>query len=166
MALATEWKWVEGEELDKLGKGAITRFDGDNAFLSNFYPAIVLFEGDMFPTVEHAFQAAKTVVKSQRTIVARAATPGKAKRMGKKVLLRADWDIVRVPVMKQLLHEKFKWPVLYRKLLGTGGGELVEGNGWGDSYWGVDFATGGLNVLGNLLMTERNSIRLAQMKHK
>ena len=38
---------------------AITKFDGDHFFLSNFFPAPLEFEGMMFKTSEHAFQAMK-----------------------------------------------------------------------------------------------------------
>jgi hypothetical protein len=35
-------------------------FHNEYRFLSNFYPAEVSFEGLVFPTVEHAYVAAKT----------------------------------------------------------------------------------------------------------
>ena len=88
-----------------------------------------------------------------------AATPSAAKRAGRKVRLRDDWELVRVHVMRDLLTQKFAHDSLAALLLSTGNAELVEGNTWGDTFWGVCGGTG-LNVLGKLLMEHR--LRLKQ----
>src|SRR6185369_8674281 len=44
----------------------ILEFQGDNRFLSNFFPAEVIYEGITYPTAEHAYQAAKTLDPEQR----------------------------------------------------------------------------------------------------
>jgi hypothetical protein len=86
----------------------IDSFDGEFAFLSNFYPSHVAHEGAEYPTLEHAFQAAKTMDKAERERVRASATPGLAKRMGRRVALRSDWEKIRIEVMRKLLVEKFK----------------------------------------------------------
>lgn len=129
----------------------IDSFKGPYAFLSNFHPSLV---GGAYPTVEHAFQAAKTRDPEQRAKVATCATPAQAKRLGRKVTLRPDWEDVKLDVMEELLRQKFENPDLLTLLRATAPHELVEGNTWGDTYWGVCRGKG-RNHLGKLLMKIR-----------
>ena len=85
----------------------ITRFRDEYAFLSNFYPAEVMFEGEAYPTVEHAYQAAKTLDPAERRMVREAPTPDEAKLTGGKVTLREGWDALRVEIMTGLVRSKF-----------------------------------------------------------
>lgn len=143
----------------------ITSFDGEHAFLSNFHPSPVTFEGTIYPTVEHAFQAAKTDDPRERAAVLAQATPGGAKRLGRRLTLRPDWDEARVPVMHVLVYEKFaNHPDLAERLLATGDAELVEGNGWGDVFWGVCRGVGA-NNLGRILMQVRAQLREEAVRH-
>jgi ribA/ribD-fused uncharacterized protein len=137
----------------------ITRFSGDYAFLSNFWHEWVEYDGIAFPTAEHAFQAAKSLDPNVRHRVATASSPGEAKREGRRLTLRADWEAVKIPVMASILTVKFKKDSdLAALLLETGRHMLVEGNTWGDRFWGqVDGA--GQNWLGRLLMLQRATLR-------
>ena len=135
----------------------IDSFRGEYAFLSNFYSAGVMLDGMYFPTVEHAFQAAKTYDINARKSIAVARTPGEAKRMGKTVLLRDDWESVKCQVMLELLRQKFSKSLLKSKLLATGSEELVEGNNHKDSFWGV-YRGQGKNMLGQLIMQVRKEL--------
>lgn len=137
-----------------MSEPVIDRFTGQYAFLSNFYPSPVLQDGAIYPTVEHAYQASKTDVEYVRKLIRQAATPGIAKRLGRSVLLRYEWDNLKIDVMRDLLRKKFLIPELRQKLLQTGNAELIEGNYWGDTYWGVCDGVGE-NRLGKLLMEER-----------
>lgn len=139
----------------------IDRFDGEFEFLSNFFPCEVAQDGILYPTVEHAFQAAKTLDNFDKMQIAIADTPGKAKRLGRKVVLRSDWEEVKLAVMEDYLREKFcAGSELREKLLATGDEELVEGNWWNDTFWGVCNGVG-QNNLGKLLMKLR-----AEYQHK
>lgn len=131
---------------------AIKAFKGKHRFLSNFYPATVSLDGLEYPSVEHAFQAAKTLDPEARDAIRAAGTPGKAKRMGRKVDLREDWEESKLLAMLELVWQKFfKHPELKQLLLDTGDVEIIEGNSWGDSYWGVCEGKG-RNNMGRLLM--------------
>lgn len=131
-------------------------FSGDYAFLSNFYRSPVSYDGRTWKTVEHAYQAAKTNIESEKEAIRNAELPNKAKRMGKSVTMRSDWDYVKVGVMEELLRLKFDIPELEALLVATGNLPIVEGNYWGDTFWGVDINTGiGKNMLGKLLMMIR-----------
>lgn len=136
----------------------IDEFSGRWRFLSNFYPAVITWGYIVYPTVEHAFQSAKTFDMDIRQIIAAAPTPGKAKRLGRKVMLRRDWDQVKIRIMLDLLQRKFANPILRMRLLATKDAQLVEGNDWGDVFWGVCFGKGD-NHLGKLLMKVREEIR-------
>lgn len=136
----------------------IALFDGEYAFLSNFYSSPITISGINFPTVEHAFQALKTIDAEERKKIAVAATPGQAKRLGRKVQLRQDWEEVKENVMYICLKAKFDIPELREKLLATGESELIEGNWWGDTYWGVCNGIG-QNRLGQLLMRLRTELK-------
>ena len=143
----------------------IDRFQGSWRFLSNFYPVEVELDGEAYPTVEHAYQAAKTLDKASRfpfTFAAahlRLRTPGDAKRAGRRLRIRPDWEQVKRDVMCILLRRKFAHAPLRGRLLGTGDAELIEGNTWGDTYWGV-CQERGHNWLGRLLMQVRAELAL------
>lgn len=150
----------------------IIRFTDEYAFLSNFFESpITLPSGYRARTVEHAFQAAKIAPASPLAAqtahwILSAETPGQAKRRGHNVRpLRADWDDVRVDVMRELLALKFaEGSALAAALVYTGDAPLVEGNTWHDRFWGrcfcVAFACNGAgrNQLGLLLMERRDAL--------
>lgn len=147
----------------------IDRFRGEYDFLSNFYPSPIKLPtwhpafGAVAPTIEHAFQAAKTEDRGASLwIIEEAHTPGAAKKMGRKVSLRAGWNEARVGVMKNLVAIKFSpGTELAQKLLDTGDTELIEGNNWGDRFWGQVNGEGE-NHLGLILMEIRSSLALSE----
>lgn len=136
----------------------IDSFNGRYKCLSNFHPSKVKLDGVDYPSVEHAYQAAKALDPAERRFVKDMETPGKAKRAGRKVRLRPDWEQIKISVMENLLRQKFRQPDFKRALLKTGDAELVEGNTWGDRFWGV-CAGVGHNHLGKLLMKIREELR-------
>jgi ribA/ribD-fused uncharacterized protein len=140
----------------------IDMFDGtDFDFLSNFHSSPIEFHCMKFPTVEHAFQAAKMASQADYLKVARAETPGEAKRLGRTLPMRSDWDIIKFDIMYQLVKAKFEQnPRLASKLLETKKAELVEGTWWNDRIWGIDNYTGiGQNNLGKILMKVREELK-------
>lgn len=139
----------------------ITSFSGDNAFLSNFYLSPIVIKGDRYPSVEHAYQAAKTKDMNKRRMIRMASTPGKAKRLGRSFPLRDDWEDVKYDIMLFLVIQKFQQnPDLKELLVGTLDVVIVEGNYWHDNEWGncyCDKCSGilGKNLLGEILMYTR-----------
>ena len=74
-------------------------------------------------------------------------------------MLRPAWDDIKLNVMRDLVWRKFSEdPELRAKLLATGDAELVEGNAWGDTFWGVDQSGKGENHLGKILMETRTRL--------
>lgn len=136
----------------------INGFTGNYRFLSNFYHAPVVVSGISYLNNEAAFHAAKVLDPKQRAIFS-TLNPSDAKRQGRRVKLRADWDIVSIEIMELCLRVKFMtYPELAKKLVETGDQELVEFNNWGDQKWGKT-AQGGKNILGQLLMLIRTDLQ-------
>lgn len=134
----------------------IYSFSGKYAFLSNFWPCQIAYDGLMFPSTEHAFQAQKCTALCDKLAVRDARTPGIAKKFARLLNRRPDWDLVKVEIMFALLQQKFSSEPLYGMLRETGNQPLIEGNTWGDKFWGV-YNGVGQNKLGELLMTVREN---------
>ena len=135
----------------------IDRFRGKYFFLSNMFNMNIMMGGKEYTCTEAVFQSIKTKDPDERAKFA--GISGKeAKRLGRSVRLRPDWDKIKVEVMKWVIHQKFQDPELRQLLIDTGDEELVEGNTWGDTFWGVCNGYG-KNMLGKILMEERESIR-------
>lgn len=138
----------------------ISEFRKQYYFLSNFYASPLVSGGILYPTVEHAFQATKTLDKDHRLDISHLLHPGQAKSAGRNLKLRRDWEDIKVKVMTKLIRKKFKLEPLRAKLLETDNATLIEGNWWGDEIWGVSSKTGnGKNLLGKILMKERASLQ-------
>ena len=128
-------------------------------FLSNFYEVSVAYGGLTYQSSEAAFQAQKCMTEEER-LPFTGFGPGKSKGMGRRVKLRPDWEEVKVGIMEEIVRAKFtQHPELAAQLLATGEKVLVEGNTWGDTFWGVDLRTGqGKNHLGRILMKVREEL--------
>lgn len=129
-------------------------------WLSNFSPhSVVDSMGVLFPTVEHAYQAAKTLDETARERIRAAGSPSIAKRIGKQILLRDDWELTKVPTMKFLVLKKFTTHEdLGRRLVATRNAELCHLAPW-DTFWGVNNAGRGQNMLGMILMEVRTMLK-------
>lgn len=156
-------------------KNAIVGFYGEYRFLSNFWYTPVKMYGITFPTVEHAFAAAKIDPTDGRNgpdpyqkmrDIAAMKKPQDAKRAGGRrgiVVMREDWDTVKEDLVLELIRRKFANPVLREKLLATGDRDLYEFNTHGDDIWGLLEKTPGVmtgrSMLGEMLMFIRAEIR-------
>ena len=142
-----------------MASNVIDNFAGEYRFLSNFYPSPIRVDKVLYSTVEHAFQAAKTHDKAEKQEIAEANSPGRAKGLGRKVRLRKDWESVKVGLMRELVELKFRTHAdLAERLLETGDAELIEGNTWNDTFWGVSGGRG-KNHLGKALMQVREMLQ-------
>lgn len=138
----------------------INSFRGEYFFLSNMYPCTVYFEGEMYNSVEHAYVGAKTTDPEIRRLVRSIIKPGDAKRFGRGKDFPYDitFDDRKQDTMERLVRSKFtNSDKLKSLLLKTGDAELIEGNHWGDKFWGVCDGEG-FNYLGNILMTVRSEL--------
>ncbi len=156
----------------------IDSFEKEHRFLSNFYPVKIVYEGIEYPSVEHAYQAAKANITdtlltfdkelnkfvdiNTRERISKIKKPGDAKKIGNLIKIRKDWEAVKLNIMYELLQLKFKDVSLKWKLVQTKDKILIEGNTWHDNFWGRctcdKCCNTGLNNLGKLLMKIRYEI--------
>lgn len=146
---------------------AIKEFQKEYRWLSNFPDCEVVLDGLTYRSVEYAYQAAKTLIMSERAHIIAAGYAGEAKRRGKLVTKRPDWEQIKLQVMEDLLRQKFSQKYFRDKLLATGDQELIEGNSWHDVFYGVcngkckkgPHSSYGDNHLGKLIMKIRDELR-------
>lgn len=145
----------------------IDRFEGACAFLSNFYMHTFELCNVEMKSGEHAFQAMKCVDETECHNILDASTPGIAKKIGRSVFLRSDWEEVKDEVMLKVVRAKFTGDtMIFRQLQLTGTQMLVEGNRWHDNYWGDCYCAkcegiDGQNVLGTIIMQVRSELMYA-----
>lgn len=136
----------------------INSFRGKYYFLSNFYETPVTFDGITYRNNEAAFQAQKVLSKEEQTEFSNL-NASEAKKLGRKVLLRKDWEDVKVLLMQEIVNAKFdQHPELAALLIDTGDEYLEEGNTWGDKIWGTVDGKG-QNLLGQILMKTRERLK-------
>jgi ribA/ribD-fused uncharacterized protein len=137
----------------------ILGFNDGHRWLSNFEPCNILFEGLIYPSTEHAYQAAKTFSPAERIHIQGLELAVEAKRAGKKVMMREDWtDQRKLEVMFYLNWQKYNKYNFRKLLLETGDAYIEETNYWGDKFWGVCYGKG-KNHLGHIIMNIREELR-------
>lgn len=142
----------------------IKEFRGKYYFLSNFYDFPVRYKGIEYLNNEAAFQSQKVLDNKQRESFSHL-NPSEAKRKGRRVKLRSDWEEVKDDIMYGIVLAKFTQDAkLMRMLLETGDKYLEEGNSWNDTYWGVCRGRG-KNKLGKILMRVRQEIREGKLRN-
>ena len=152
----------------------ITEFTGQYRFLSNFWDltqhahCVKCSFGITYPTVEHAYQASKSINKDIRLYISHLSTPDKARKEGRELATGSKWDRAKVQIMEDLVRQKFTGcNELKDMLLSTGIQQIMEGNRWNDTFWGAiwtedRFGGGewvGENHLGKILMKIREELR-------
>lgn len=150
-------KWIGASYTDTEIKG----FFAEYRWLSNFYASHIQYEGLDFGSAEAAFQAMKTLNQQDRKSFQKMSA-STAKKVGRSnaILLRPDWDDVKLRIMYEINLDKYtRHPILRKKLLDTGNRHLEEANWWGDEFWGT-FKGKGRNELGKILMRIREELNL------
>lgn len=144
----------------------ITEFRDKYRWLSNFWPCEIQFRGMQFITLEHGYMSAKSDDLEWKKFCSDPNnSPTKVKRKSRKIVLREDWDSIKIEVMRELLILKFSQRSFKKLLLETGDRQIQEGNRWGDTFWGVCLKTNtGSNNLGKLIMEIREELRNQEPK--
>lgn len=141
----------------------IVSFSGEYRYLSNFWICNIVLPTRIgvitFASSEHAYQAFKAKSDEDFKRIAFAKSPGETKRLGRIIDMRDDWEEIKLSVMTNIVQQKFKQNRdLMDLLLSTKGRKLVEGNTWGDTFWGESPIGTGRNELGKILMSIRDDI--------
>lgn len=143
--------------------GMIPQFVGPYAFLSNAYPVKVTLDGLTFPSVENAYQAAKTLDVEKR-LQFTVCTATYARKLGTQLPRRPDWEQIREDILYKLLKQKFqKGTPLAQQLVKTGDAYLCDINNTHSTYLGACICarcvyTKHHNALGELLMRIREEL--------
>ncbi len=156
--IARCWRYLKTQRSAAKVEPPVNEFQGEFRWLSNFWPAVVTLDGEQYASVEHAYQAAKWPAgTAERTAVLMTKTAADAKRLGKKApAMDANHKLAW---MNNFLRQKFvPGSALARQLLATGNRQLLEGNAWGDTFWGVCKSVGS-NWMGRLLMDVRMELQ-------
>lgn len=134
----------------------INEFQGEYHWLSNFEECGIEYNGFIYPSVENAYQAAK--MKNKEDVLKFLnLTSGQAKQLSKTLPIRNDWGNLKIYYMREFLIQKFSQKPYRDLLMDTCGLDIIEGNHWGDKYWGVCLKTNnGQNNLGKLIMSIRD----------
>lgn len=148
----------------KVCAAPILEFQGEYRWLSNFAPVDIDFRGHVFPSVEHAYVAAK-FGDTALIIPILDMTAGQAKRYGRNIVLPKNWHKDKVAYMTDFLKQKYEQEPYRSKLIATGGVHIEEGNHWGDTFWGVCDGIG-RNILGKTIMNIRLELQLPLWKNR
>lgn len=154
---------------------AIDRFRDDHYFLSNMFPVrggIELGGGIRVPTSEHGYYLQKFPDPADQAQILAVEDGREAKKVADRLEAQGkpiteNWDEVKVEAMKRVLERKFAAGTrMAYLLLQTGEEELIEGNPWGDNFWGVSPPGNpeGLNWLGRILGETRTALRAQKFK--
>ena len=141
----------------------IDSFRNEYSFLSNFWLTTIWHQGNPYPTAEHLYQSYKATNHKDAEHIRLSGTPGAAKKLGRIIIIREDWDDIKVDVMRFTIALKFNNKFLAKKLLETGDARLIEGNTWGDNFWGVCNGEG-MNTLGLLLEEKRTILKMLNQR--
>lgn len=135
-------------------EAVVSGFVGEYAWLSNYYPCPVTYEGRSYLSSEAAYHASKFPEEQRDAFTTLGAD--ESKKLSRRLTVDpAWWDARKRRVMREIMVAKFSQnPDLGQKLQATGDRELIELNWWNDQYWGV-FQGQGDNVLGQVLMDVR-----------
>ena len=140
----------------------INSFDGEYDFLSNFYECPILWKGNLYRNSESIYQSYKTLDNVPFDFTK--TTGSQAKKISKKLNVRPDWNKIKFDLMYEICQEKFNQNTdIAQKLMNTGDAILIEGNYWGDTYWGKCNGVG-QNNLGKILMKIREKLFELQNK--
>lgn len=150
-------------------QGPIYEFQREFRFLSNMWvvpDGIETTDGVAVPTVEHAYMASRFSEGETRDAIHQAPDGIEAKKRANQMIMagldRPNWGDRRVEVMTAYVMQKFVCnQELGERLLSTEERLIIEGNTWGDVFWGVSppYSNNGKNTLGGILMDVRYLLR-------
>ena len=139
----------------------ICKFSDNYSFLSNMYPCNIVYNGIKYPSTENAYVAQKTACQETRHQIS-LMDPRQSKKFGRNLELVDNWNSIKLKVMRDVLDLKFAIPELRNLLRDTYPQKIIEGNTWGDTFWGECPLGNGRNFLGLTLMKIRHNIILEE----
>lgn len=137
----------------------ISEFSGEYRWLSNFAECRIILGNTTYSSVEHAYQSMKSDDPEWRKFCADPSnSAGTIKRKSRDVTIIPRWDDLKELVMYICLFQKYLQEPYLTALVETGDSLIIEGNTWGDTFWGVCDGKG-QNRLGELIMKIRDKVK-------
>jgi ribA/ribD-fused uncharacterized protein len=137
----------------------ITFYTPEFYVFNNFSAHAIEFRGRVYPTCEHAYQAAKCTDPEGQEAIRHARSPLEAKRLANvtyKAARDPDWGNKKVAVVEEILRAKLaQHPEAQDALRASADEEIVEDSPT-DYFWGTGADGSGQNVLGKLWMKIRD----------
>jgi ribA/ribD-fused uncharacterized protein len=126
--------------------------------LNNFSAHAVVFEGTLYPTAEHAYQATKCTDPTGKDEIRQTRSPAQAKVCANETYKDAKdpgWEDKKVVIMEKILRAKLaQHPEVMQTLQRSGHEDIVEDSP-SDYFWGEGADGSGQNKLGKLWMKIR-----------
>jgi len=94
--------------------------------LSNFERSPIVIDGKEYLSVEHFFQSSKAATQWEHEMIRGTPSPKEAKRVGRTVALRPDWEEIKMDVMLKGLLAKFRQHEQFRDLLLSTGTVMIR----------------------------------------
>jgi N-glycosidase YbiA len=143
----------------------INFYTPDFFVFNNFSAHAIEYEGELYPTSEHAYQAAKCTDSSGRKAIRDARSPLQAKTLSNGTYRGArdpDWDQKKVAVLQEILRAKIAQHPEAREALHASGREDIVEDSPTDYFWGEGADGTGLNMLGKLWMKLRDELAVSE----
>lgn len=128
---------------------------------NNFSANAIEYEGEVYPTSEHAYQAAKCESQEAKDDIRHAKSPIVAKEIangkfkGDRI---PDWDVKKLEIMERILRAKLSQHEEVKSALMRSSNDIIEEDSKEDNFWGVGKDGHGLNHLGKLWMKIRDEL--------
>jgi N-glycosidase YbiA len=134
-------------------------YTSDFYVFNNFSAHAVEFRGKLYPTSEHAYQAAKCTDPQGQEAIRNARSPLQAKALANETYRAArdpDWASKKVAVLEEILRAKLAQHLEAREALQNSGHEDIVEDSPTDYFWGEGADGSGQNMLGKLWMKIRD----------
>lgn len=139
----------------------ITEFRKEYNWLSNFANVKIILDDIVYQSVEHAYMSEKSDDVEWKLFCSNINNSASVvKAESKKIIIKHNWDKIKLDVMEKCLIQKYNTEPYKTKLLETKNIYIQEGNNWNDKFWGVCLKTNkGKNHLGKLIMYIRYNLQ-------
>jgi len=125
---------------------------------NNFSAHAIEFDGELYPTSEAAYQAAKCTDPKGKEEIRNARSPEQAKVLANKIygnVKDPEWESKKVDVMEKILRAKLAQHSEVAEALAQSGDEDIVEDSPVDYFWGEGADGTGQNMLGKLWMKIR-----------
>ncbi len=151
--------------MNKNNREPVFFYEHEFYVFSNFSSFMLEWKGELWMTSEHAYHSEKFPDGEIKEALRKARSAHDSMKIAytHKDKYPANWDEIKLGIMKEILHAKVaQHPYVKKKLLESGDRQLIE-DSWRDDFWGWGPNKDGENHLGKLWMEVRDEIRSQEL---